>query len=119
MNSIIIEFRDKRHGQIHINRNLSLDASIFADDLALLLTSENDLQRSLYNLKLIAEKYSMEISTEKSKIMAFCGKEPVPSKVCLDDKILERVNQFSYLHYRLSFMEELDISDKIINLIYL
>ena len=56
----------------------------------------------------------MEISTEKSKIMAFCGKDPVPSKICLDNKILERVNQFSYLGYRLSFMEKLDISDKII-----
>ena len=56
----------------------------------------------------------MEISTEKSKIMAFCGKDPVPSKICLDKKILERVNQLSYLGYRFSFLEELDISDKII-----
>ena len=55
MNSIIIEFRNKRHGQIPINRNLYMDALIFADDLALFATSENDLQRSLYNLKLIAE----------------------------------------------------------------
>ena len=55
----------------------------------------------------------MEISTEKSKIIAFCGKDPVPSKICLNDKILERVNQLSYLGYRLSFMEEFDISDKI------
>ena len=28
-------------------------------------------------IKLISEKYSMEISIDKTKIMAFCGKYPV------------------------------------------
>jgi hypothetical protein len=80
MNAIIKEFRQKCHGYIAINRNLQLDAMIFADDLVLLAASEHDLQHFLYNIKLVAEKYSMEISTEKTKVMAFCGKEPVPSK---------------------------------------
>jgi hypothetical protein len=39
----------------------------------------------------------MEISTEKTKIMAFCGKEPVPSKICLNNNILERVNNLNIL----------------------
>jgi hypothetical protein len=84
MIAIIKEFRQKHHGYIAINRNLQLDAMIFADDF-------------LYNFKLVAEKYSMEISTEKTKIMAFCGKEPVPSKICLNNKILERVNECNYV----------------------
>jgi hypothetical protein len=78
MNAIIKEFRQKRHGYVAINRNLQLDAMIFADDLVLLAASEDDLQQCLYNFKLVAEKYSME----KTKIMAFCGKEPVPSIIC-------------------------------------
>jgi hypothetical protein len=86
---------------------------IFADDLVLLAASEDDLQHSFYSFKLVAEKYSMEISTEKTKIMAFCGKEPVPSKICLNNKILERVNEFNYLGYKLSFMGELDLPEKI------
>jgi hypothetical protein len=69
-----------------------MDAMIFADDLALLAASEDDLQHSLYKFKLVAEEYYMEISTEKTKIMSFCGKEPVPSKICLNNNILERVN---------------------------
>jgi hypothetical protein len=113
MNAIIKEFRQKCHGYIAINRNLQLDAIIFADDLVLLAASENDLQQSLYNFKLVAEKYSMEISTEKTKIMAFCGKEPVPSKIRLNNKILERVNEFKYLGYKLSFVGELDLPGKI------
>jgi hypothetical protein len=67
------EFRQKRHGYIAINRNLQLDSVIFADDLVFLAASEGDLHHSLYNFPLVAEKYSMEISTEKTKIMAFCG----------------------------------------------
>jgi hypothetical protein len=39
----------------------------------------------------------MEIFTEKTKIMDFCGKEPVLSKICLNNKILERVNEFIIL----------------------
>jgi hypothetical protein len=114
MNAIIKEFRQKHHGYIAINRNLQLDAMIcFADDLVLLAASEDDLQHSLYNFKLVAEKYSMEISTEKTKIMAFCGKEPVPSKICLNNKILERVNEFKYLGYKSSFVGELDLPGKI------
>jgi hypothetical protein len=100
MNAIIKEFRQKCHGYIAINRNLELDAMIFADDL-LLAVSEDDLQHSFYNFKLVAEKYSMEISTEKTKIMAFCGKEPVPRKICLNNKILGRVNEFIYFGYKL------------------
>jgi hypothetical protein len=92
VNAAIKEFRQKRHGYIAINRNLQLDAMIFAGDLVLFAASENDLRHSLYNFKLVAEKCSMEISTEKTKIMSFCGKEPVPSKICLNNKILERVN---------------------------
>jgi hypothetical protein len=43
MNAIIKEFRQNRHGYRAINRNLQLDAMIFADDLVLLVASEDDL----------------------------------------------------------------------------
>ena len=37
-------------GQIPINQNISLDVLIYADDLILSATSEDDLQRPIYNL---------------------------------------------------------------------
>ena len=37
----------------------------------------------------------MEINTEKTKIMSFCGKYPVPSKICINNKIIERVNEIT------------------------
>ena len=90
-----------------------MDTLSYADDLTLLASSEDELQRSIHNLKLISEKYSMEISIDKTKIMAFCGKDPVPSKICINNQILERVNVFKYLGFNLSFLEDLDISEKI------
>ncbi|KAJ4426263.1 hypothetical protein ANN_27075 [Periplaneta americana] len=59
-------------------------------------------------LKLLADKYSMEFSTDKTKVMAFCG------KIYINGSILERVKEFKYLDYKLSFLADLDIHDKIL-----
>jgi hypothetical protein len=44
---------------------------LFADNLVLLATSEDNLQWSVYSLNTITTKYSVKISTEKTKILAF------------------------------------------------
>ncbi|KAJ4431469.1 hypothetical protein ANN_20067 [Periplaneta americana] len=113
INRIIQDWRQTRHGFIPINRNLQLDALLFADDLVLMASTEDDLQYSVHNLNKVSEKYNMEINIEKSKIMSFCGKFPVPSKICLNNKIIERVNTFTYLGYTLSPYDEVDIAEKI------
>ena len=53
------------------------------------------------------------MSIEITKIMAFYGKDPVPSKICINNQILERINVFMYLGFNLSYLEDLDISEKI------
>jgi hypothetical protein len=87
----------------HRRENLKsyLDVILFADDLALLASTEDDLQCSIYNFHMVASEYNMEISIEKLKVMVFCGKEPVPSKICLNNKMIERTNDFTYLGYKL------------------
>jgi hypothetical protein len=72
-----VYFAVKPHGYIPIGRNLQLDVILFADYLALLSSTEDDRQCSIYNFHIVASKYNMEISIEKSKAMVFCGKEPV------------------------------------------
>jgi hypothetical protein len=44
----------------------------------------------------------MNISTEKTKTMAFCGPEPIRSKIVIDNKIIQ-VNVFNYLGCSLSY----------------
>jgi hypothetical protein len=54
--------------------------------------SEDDL-----NLNNVVEEFFIEINTVKTKIMAFRGKEPVRSKIYINNKVLEQVHAFNYL----------------------
>lgn len=114
MNHIIKEWRLKPHGSIPISHLSQIDTLLFADDIVFMATSEDNLQRLVYNFNQMAESFNMEISTDKSKVMAFLGKEPVRSKICINNKIIEQVKNFSYLGYQISYEEEKDLNEKII-----
>jgi hypothetical protein len=73
--------------------------------------SENELQKSTPKLNKLINKYGINISTEKTKTMAFCGSESIRSKIVID-KII-RVNVFNYLGCSLSYEGEKDIDVKI------
>jgi hypothetical protein len=51
----------------------------------------------------------MSISIEKTKIMAFSGKDPVRSKICINNKRLDEVDIFNYLGCTLSYEGEMMI----------
>jgi hypothetical protein len=55
----------------------------------------------------------MSISIEKTKIMAFSGKDTVRSKICINNKPLEQVNTFNYLGCILSYEGGKDMPSKI------
>jgi hypothetical protein len=92
-----------------------LDILLFADDVILFVNSEDDLQRSIYQFELTAEKISMKISIDKIKVMAFKGKEHIHSKICVYDKIIKQVSSFKYLGYNISYEKDIHISTKILN----
>jgi hypothetical protein len=89
-----------------------LDTLLFAND-QVITTSEDKLQRAIYNLQKTISDFDMSISTEKTKIMAFLGKGPVRSKICMNNKTLEQVNTFNYLGCILSYEGEKDMPSKI------
>jgi hypothetical protein len=62
---------------------------------------------------IISISWHPNIIWEKSEVMAFCGKEPVPSNISLNDKMIEKTNDFIYLGYKLSFQGETDLPQKI------
>ena len=47
--------------------------------------------------------------------MAFKGRDPVRTKIIIDNKIIEQVNLFNYLGNMVSYEGELDIDSKINN----
>ena len=55
----------------------------------------------------------MEISTEKTKVMAFKGPYPVRSKILLENKIIGQVSKFNFLGCEITFKNEIDINNKL------
>jgi hypothetical protein len=53
----------------------------------------------------------MEINTEKTRVMAFRGMEPIRSKICINNKTLKQ-NTFNYLGYNISYGGEKDLNIK-------
>ena len=47
--------------------------------------------------------------------MAFKERDPVRTKIVIDNKIIEKVNLFNYLGNRISYEKELDIDNKLHN----
>jgi hypothetical protein len=47
--------------------------------------------------------------------MAFKGRDPVRTKIVIDNKIIEQVNSFNYLGNMISYKRELDIEKKLNN----
>jgi hypothetical protein len=60
-----------RHGNIPINRNVNIDNVLFANDQVLMAKYEDDLQYLTHNLNKTASEFSMEINTEKTRVMGF------------------------------------------------
>jgi len=64
---------------------------LFADDQVIIADTEDNLQKATHKLNQITE-YGLTISVQKTKLMAFKGREPVRTKIVLDIKIIEQVN---------------------------
>ena len=54
-------------------------------------------QRSIYSLNKISLDYNMKISISKTKSMVFKDKEPVGTKLVINNKPIEQIQHFTYL----------------------
>jgi hypothetical protein len=115
INSLLNEWKQTNHGKVFMSRNLNLNILLFADDVILFANSEDDLQHSICKFQLIAEKFSMKISIDKSRAISFKGKEHIRSKICVYDKPVEQVSSFKHLGYNISYEKDINISMKILN----
>jgi hypothetical protein len=97
---------------IQISRNKCLNTRIFADDLVLISHSEDEFKKSTRKLNKLINKYGMNISTEKTRTMAFLGPESIRSNIVIQNKIIQ-VNVSNYLGCSLSYEGEKDIDVKI------
>ena len=78
---------------------------LYADDLLLLSTSENELQRNITIINEFCNKWGLSVNADKSKVMVF-SKSGRMSKdqyiFTIGHAVLENVNQYKYLGVHIS-----------------
>jgi hypothetical protein len=57
------------------------------------------------------------MNTEKTRVMAFKGMEPIRSKICINSKTLKQQNTFNYLGYNIFYEREKDLNIKVANFV--
>ena len=68
-----------------------------------------------HKLNRVITEYGLTVSVQKTKSMAFKVRDPVRTKIVIDNKIIEEVNLFSCLGNMVSYEGELDIGNKLNN----
>ena len=89
---------------------------LFVDDQVIIADTEDNLQKAAHKLNQIITEYGLTISVQKTKSMAFQGRDPVRTKIVIDNKIIGQVNSFNHLGSMISYVKELDIDNKITQL---
>jgi len=67
------------------------------------------LQKAVYKLNQIITEHGLTIRAQKTKLMAFKGRDPVRCKTVIDNKVIGQVNSFYYLGNLISYEKEVDI----------
>jgi len=86
-----------------------------ADDQVIIPHTQDNLQKAAHKLNQIITEYGLNISVQKTKSVAFKGRDQVRTKIVIDNKITEQVNLFNYLGKVISFEGELDMDNKLNN----
>jgi len=97
---------------IKLSKNQQPSKLLFADDQIIIADTEDNLQKAAYKLNQIITEYGLTTSEQKIKSMAFKGRDPVRTKILIDNKIIEQVNSFNYLGNVICYEKELDIDKK-------
>ena len=78
--------------------NETVPVLMYADDLALISTSEKGLQSQVDQLYTFCSKWQLEVNTSKTKTMVISNrKSPAKIETRYNDTVLEQVNTFPYL----------------------
>jgi len=112
LDEIITKWQNHNITGIKLSKNQQLSTLLFEDDQVIIADTEDNLQKSAHKLNQIITEYGLTVSLEKTKSMAFKGRDPVRTKIVIDNKIIEQVNLFNCLGNMISYGEGMDIDNK-------
>jgi hypothetical protein len=75
---------------IKISRNKDIETHLFMDDQVIMADSEDALQISVHKLEMVACRFGLKISTRKMKTAAFKGRDPMRSKILVNNTNIEQ-----------------------------
>jgi hypothetical protein len=76
---------------------------LFADDQVIMFDTEENLQTAAYKRNQIITLHGLNISAQKTNLMAFKGQDLGRSKCVTDNINIEQVNTFNCLGYLISY----------------
>jgi len=69
------------------------------DDQVIVVDSEDALQISIHNLETVTSKFRSKISKSKTKTMAFKGRDPVRTKIVVNNRTKKHSNLSRLLYF--------------------
>jgi hypothetical protein len=100
----------RRYNRKPTFRSKLLLTLLFADDQVIISNTENNLQKADHKLNQILTEYGLTMSVQKTKSMKFKGRDPIRSKIVIDNKnIIQQVNSFCYLVNLISYENEMGL----------
>ena len=98
---------------LNLNNNEYVLTMLFADDQVVIASSEDELQLATHKLNQVVSNFNMKISTKKTKVLAFRGKEQARCKIVINNEMIEQVSTFKFLGCTMSIYQEDDIAKKV------
>jgi hypothetical protein len=95
MEGAIKEIEEQVIKGIKVNRE-EINMLRFADDIAIVAGSENDLQNSWNTIEKVFQEYNMKINKKITKVLV-CGRKKTVADVRMKRERLEQVELFTYL----------------------
>ena len=88
MNEIIVKWNQIYTKDITLSTSTKINTLLVAESQVIRANSEDNLQRVVFTLQNTEKNLGMEMSPEKSEMMAFVGEDSVRCKIVVDSKWL-------------------------------
>ena len=98
INDLFKEINSANNNSVTLNNIDKINTLMFADDLILLSTTKEGLQKSLNALDKYVQKWKLEINYKKTKCMTFSKSNQKEKHIfTIRDQILDNTNEYKYL----------------------
>ena len=86
---------------VHLS-STKINTLMYADDTLIMSRSEKGLMKALRIIEIFCKKWHLKINTDKTKIMIFNKDKVKQNSFCINDQVLEIVQNYNYLGLKIN-----------------